>query len=147
MKKTFIKKLILLTAMLIAGFSTVLAQSGLNVDKAFSLYGHAHGCKMVEMHDAQLHGYRLHVYKALTYKKIGSSIETYLKADRKRAKKIREVVTNGQIESGYYMMNPTQDDMNRYILFSNGSNSSGAVIYIEGNLSPDDILKLCYSRK
>ena len=34
----------------------------------------------------------------------------------------------------------------RYILFSYVDSRKGTVIYIEGKLSPDDILKLCYSK-
>lgn len=70
-----------------------------------------------------------------------------LKADRKAAKKIREVVENGKMVSGYYMMAPLSNGNNRFILFSNPSKSKGTVIYIEGDLSPEDIMKLCYSRR
>ena len=67
--------------------------------------------------------------------------------DRKAAKKIREVVENGKMVSGYYMMAPLSNGDNRFILFSNPNESKGTVIYIEGNLSPEDIMKLCYSRR
>jgi hypothetical protein len=146
MKKYFLRRLTVMIMLLALTAIAASAQSSLNIDMAFQRFGHAHGCKMVEMNDASLHGFRMHVYKSLTYKNIGDDIEEYLKADRKRAKKIREVVENGQIESGYYMMSPTLEGMNRYILFSNGSGNRGAIIYIEGYLSPDDILKLCYSK-
>ena len=49
--------------------------------------------------------------------------------------------------SGYYMMEPAAKDANRYVLFSRNGKGRGTVIYIEGDLSPDDIMKLCYSRK
>lgn len=49
--------------------------------------------------------------------------------------------------SGYYMMAPLSNGDNRFILFSNLSKSKGTVIYIEGDLSPEDIMKLCYSRR
>lgn len=71
-------------------------------------------------------------------------MEPYLREDRKRAKKIREVVEDGRITSGYYMMPPRTNGMNRYILFSNKEGGGGAVIYMEGRLSPDDIMEICY---
>lgn len=139
---------IMATAAMLACLSTgLMAQAGLHVEKAFNQFGHAKGCKMVEMHDAKMKGYRLHVYKSLTYKRDGGSIDAYLKEDRKKAKKIREVVENGRITSGYYMMQPLDNGHNRYILFSNTGRGGGALIYIEGNLAPDDIMKLCYSRR
>ena len=44
------------------------------------------------------------------------------------------------------MLPPLPSGLNRYILFSNSPNNSGAVIYIEGTLGPDDIMKLCYAK-
>lgn len=120
------------------------AQEGLNVDKVFQHYGHSKGCKMVEMRNASLKGYSLMVYKSLVYKNLESVISPYLKADRRSARKIREVVEDGRLVSGYYMMAPLAKGVNRYILFSYPGGAKGAVIYIEGRLSPDDIMKLCY---
>lgn len=138
-------RILLMAALALTAATTATAQEGLNVNKVFQRFGHAKGCKMVEMHNAKLKGYELKVYKSLTYKNIGASIEPYLKADRKNAKKIREVVENGQIVSGYYMMPPKGNGINRYILFSKVQPNRGTVIYIEGDLSPDDIMKLCYA--
>ncbi len=139
-RRIFLSLLLVLAAVMTAG-----AQEGLNIDKVFRLYGHSKGCKMVEMHDATLRGYRLKVYKSLTHKGLDEEIAPYLKADRQRAKKIREVVENGRIVSGYYMMPSLGEGINRYVLFSKAGHNKGAVIYIEGRLSPDDIMKLCYS--
>lgn len=125
---------------------TVHAQTGLEIDRAFTRYGHEKGCKMVEMYDARLRGYQLHVYKSLTYKTQGKAIDALLKTDRKRAKKIREVVEDGHITGGYYMMPTLPSGLERYILFSNAAGGRGALIYIEGNIKPDDIMKLCYTR-
>lgn len=137
---------ILLLAVMMATAGTATAQNGLGIDEVFERYGHAKGCKMVEMHNAKLRGYQLTLYKSLTYKKVGAVVEKYLKEDKRRAKKIREVVEDGKIVSGYYMMSPKADNINRYILFSNVRKNEGAIIYIEGKLSPDDIMKLCYSK-
>lgn len=135
------KRIALILLMLMAVCAVTMAQSGLEVERVFTQYGHAKGCKMVEMHDATLRGYKLHVYKSLTYKNYGSQIAELLKADRRRAKKIREVVEDGQVKGGYYMMAPA-GGLNRYVLFNHTGVSRGAVIYIEGKLSPDDILKV-----
>lgn len=143
----FIRRLVLGLLLILTISITAQAQEGLNVEKVFQRFGHAKGCKMVEMKNASLKGYQLRVYKSLVYKNLASAISPYLKADRKGAKKIREVVENGKMVSGYYMMAPLAKGINRYILFSNPNANKGTVIYIEGDLSPDDIMKLCYSRK
>lgn len=124
------------------------AQEGLAVNSIFQQYGHSKGCKMVVMQNTKFRGYRLAVYKSLTYNnKYATSINNILKTDRRAAKKIREVVDNGRIASGYYMMAPLQSGNNRYILFSNTDHNKGAVIYIEGDLSPEDIMSICYTKR
>ncbi len=135
-----------LTLCLLLVLMPVWAQSDLQTGIAFERFGKAKNCRMVILNDAVLRGYRLKVYKSLTYKRIGASIAPYLLADRKKARKIREIVDNGKVTSGYYMLPQLPSGLNRYILFSNAPNESGAVIYIEGSLGPDDIMKLCYSR-
>lgn len=123
------------------------AQEGLAVNNIFQQYGHSKGCKMVVMKNAKLRGYHLDTYQSLTYNdKYAANINTILKTDRHAAKKIREVVDNGRIASGYYMMRPLPSGKNRYVLFSNSYDSKGAVIYIEGDLSPEDIMTICYTR-
>lgn len=140
-KRTVLAVALALTAVISAG-----AQKGLGVDNVFRRFGHSKGCKMVEMHNVRLHGYQLKTYKSITYRNSDTAIESCLKADKAKAGKIREVVEDGRVVSGYYMM-PPEDGTNRYVLFAKEKKSGGTVIYIEGKLSPDDIMKLCFSRK
>lgn len=146
MKQFFVKRIMVTLAIMVACTITAAAQEGLNVDKVFQRFGKSKGCKMVVMKNTELRGYKLHTYKSLVYKNLYSAIEPYLAADKKSAKKVREVVEEGRIVSGYYMMAPLRSGINRYILFSNVGGHKGTVIYIEGTLSPDDIMKLCYSK-
>ena len=146
MKQFFVKRIMVTLAIMVACTITAAAQEGLNVDKVFQRFGKSKGCKMVVMKNTELRGYKLHTYKSLVYKNLYSAIEPYLAADKKSAKKVREGVEEGRIVSGYYMMAPLRGGINRYILFSNVGGHKGTVIYIEGTLSPDDIMKLCYSK-
>lgn len=146
MKQFFVKRIMVTLAIMVACTITAAAQEGLNVDKVFQRFGKSKGCKMVMMKNTELRGYKLQTYKSLVYKNLYSAIEPYLAADKKSAKKVREVVEEGRIVSGYYMMAPLRGGINRYILFSNVGGHKGTVIYIEGTLSPDDIMKLCYSK-
>lgn len=141
------KRLLILTSLLLAVCHVSLAQQGLAVAEVFSRYGHEQGCRMVEMHDTRLRGFKLNTYHSLTYCTYGDQIAALLEADRRRAKKIREVVSDGRVNSGYYIMPPTTAGLNRYILYMQDGNKSGAVVFIEGKLEPDDILKICYQRK
>ncbi len=146
MKKNMIIRMIMISMMMFSA-SIMSAQDDLQVSNVFQLYGHDKGCKMVELHHGTFKGYQLDVYKSLIYKKIGNNVENYLKQDRKNAKKVREIVEDGQVTSGYYLMKPIKSGINRYILFKKGENQSGTVIYIEGSLSPEQLMDLCTIRK
>ncbi len=146
MKQRVVKRMVFSIVLFFVSMLSAMAQEGLNVDKVFQRYGKAKGCKMVVMRNTELKGFKLRTYKSLVYKKLHSAIQPYLAADKKKARKIREVIEEGQLVSGYYMMPPLAGGINRYILFSNVGGSKGTVIYIEGTLSPDDIMKLCYSK-
>ena len=146
MKKNMIIRMIMISMMMFSA-SIMSAQDDLQVSNVFQLYGHDKGCKMVELHHGTFKGYQLDVYKSLIYKKIGNNVENYLKQDRKNAKKVREIIEDGQVTSGYYLMRPIKAGTNRYILFKKGENQSGTVIYIEGSLSPEQLMDLCTIRK
>ena len=66
--------------------------------------------------------------------------------DREHAKKIKEVVTDGQIQSGYYQLPPLQNKTNRFILFRLGKKGEATLIYIEGEIDSDDLVTLIFSK-
>lgn len=137
---------LILVLMALMVHTAAWAQSGLSVAQIFDRYGHERGCKMVTMSNTTLKGYRLALYRSLVYKSDKVAVASYLEADRRRARKVREVVEDGRVTSGYYMMQP-QGGHNRYILFSHNGAGRGTVIYIEGTLTPDDIMRLCYTKR
>lgn len=141
------KRTLTLMLLLLAMVASTFAQQGLRVADIFNRFGHEKGCKMVEMHDARLRGYTLKTYQSLTYRTQGEQIAPLLEDDRRQATKIREVISDGRVSSGYYIMSPSDNGLNRYILYTLKQDNSGAVIYIEGKLLPDDILKMCYQTR
>jgi len=142
MKKNIGIKIAMITMMIFSA-SVMRAQDDLQVSNIFQLYGHDKGCKMVELHHGTFKGFQLDVYKSLIYKENGNNVENYLRQDKKNAKKVREIVEDGQVTSGYYLMKPIKSGINRYILFKKGDNQSGTIVYIEGSLSPEQLMDLC----
>lgn len=136
--------LIIATLLLISGNAN--AQYGLHINDVFSKYGHSKGCTMVEMNDIDIKGHRIDVFKTLTYKRYAEEIGDFVEADRKQAKKIREVIHDGKVQSGCLMMPPTRKGHNRFIIFTNPINGTGAIIYIEGKVTVDDVMKICYKK-
>jgi len=70
-----------------------------------------------------------------------------LEIDKKKAKKVKEVISGGEIQSGYYQLPQVKEDINRFILFKSGKNEAATLIYIEGELDADDLVTILFMKK
>ena len=122
------------------------AQQGLQIASVFQKYGKQKGVTMVELSNEMLETYQMTLYKSLVFKDVEEALPTILNcldADKKKAKKVKEVVAGGQIQSGYYQLPQLKEDVNRFILFKTGKKGSATLIYIEGELDADDLVTIC----
>ena len=126
------------------------AQQGLQIASVFQKYGKQKGVTMVELSNEMLETYQMTLYKSLVFKDVEEALPTILNcldADKKKAKKVKEVVAGGQIQSGYYQMPQLKEDVNRFILFKTGKKGSATLIYIEGELDADDLVTMLFMKK
>lgn len=126
------------------------AQQGLQIASVFQKYGKQKGVTMVELSNEMLETYQMTLYKSLVFKDVEEALPTILNcldADKKRAKKVKEVVAGGQIQSGYYQLPQLKEDVNRFILFKTGKKGSATLIYIEGELDADDLVTMLFMKK
>lgn len=141
----YAKCIALLVLCLIA--STTFAQKQLEINKVFEKYGKQKGSTMVVLSDDVIKSYHLDFYKSITLpvdKKRSEEIQQSLEADKKQAKKIKEVISNGIIYSGYYQL-PTEDKLkNRYILFKISENTTATLIYMEGDIESEEIVNMLF---
>ena len=120
------------------------AQQGLQIASVFQKYGKQKGVTMVELSNEMLETYQMTLYKSLVFKDVEEALPTILNcldADKKKAKKVKEVVAGGQIQSGYYQL------PHRFILFKTGKKGSATLIYIEGELDADDLVTMLFMKK
>lgn len=92
---------------LLLTFAHAAAQQGLQIATVFQKYGKQKGVTMVELSNEMLETYQMTLYKSLVFKDASDALPTILRcleADKKKAKKVKEVVSNGQIKSGYYQL-------------------------------------------
>ena len=136
---------------LLLGFSAhAVAQQGLQIASVFQRYGKEKGVTMVELSNEMLDAYQMTLYKSLVFKDVGEALPTILRSletDKKKAKKVKEVVSSGQIQSGYYQLPQLKEDINRFILFKTGKKGSATLIYIEGELDADDLITMLFMKK
>ena len=107
------------------------AQQGLQIASVFQKYGKQKGVTMVELSNEMLETYQMTLYKSLVFKDVEEALPTILNcldADKKKAKKVKEVVAGGQIQSGYYQLPQLKEDVNRFILFKTGKKGSATLI-------------------
>ena len=126
------------------------AQQGLQIASVFQKYGKQKGVTMVELSNEKLETYQMTLYKSLVFKDVEEALPTILNcldADKKKAKKVKEVVAGGQIQSGYYQLPQLKEDVNRFILFKTGKKGSATLIYIEGELDADDLVTMLFMKK
>ena len=126
------------------------AQQGLQIASVFQKYGKQKGVTMVELSNEMLETYQMTLYKSLVFKDVEEALPTILNcldADKKKAKKVKEVVAGGQIQSGYYQLPQLKEDVNRFILFKTGKKGSATLIYIEGELDADDLVTMLCMKK
>ena len=126
------------------------AQQGLQIASVFQKYGKQKGVTMVELSNEMLETYQMTLYKSLVFRDVEEALPTILNcldADKKKAKKVKEVVAGGQIQSGYYQLPQLKEDVNRFILFKTGKKGSATLIYIEGELDADDLVTMLFMKK
>ena len=126
------------------------AQQGLQIASVFQKYGKQKGVTMVELSNEMLETYQMTLYKSLVFKDVEEALPTILNcldADKKKAKKVKEVVADGEVNSGYYQLPQLKEDVNRFILFKIGKKGSATLIYIEGELDADDLVTMLFMKK
>lgn len=127
--------------------SATFAQKQLAINKIFEQYGKQKGSTMVVLSDDVIKSYHLDFYKSITLpydKKRSNEIQQSLEADKKLAKKIKEVISNGIIYSGYYQLPMEGKLKNRYILFKISDNATATLIYMEGDIESEEIVNLLF---
>lgn len=139
-----------LIILLLTAVGTAHAQQGLQIASVFQKYGKQKGVTMVELSKEMLDTYQMTLYKSIVFKDVEEALPTIircLETDKKKARKVKEVVAGGQIQSGYYQLPQLKEDINRFILFKTGKKNSATLIYIEGELEADDLITLLFMKK
>jgi hypothetical protein len=134
-RKTFPRLLLLF--LLLATFGTTQAQENLKINRIFEKYGKQKGATMVVLSGKALNSYRLDKYRSITIKydkAILNDMQQCLEADKKLAHRVKEVITNGLISSGYYQL------PNGYILFKIGDDGTATLIYMEGGQDSEELI-------
>lgn len=122
--------------------------SGLKIDQVFQRYGKKRNVTMVELSNEMLDTYDMRHYKSISIKDDAEALEFIRKCldhDQQGARKIKEIIDNGNIVSAYYQLKPASGGFNRFILFNVNAKKLITLIYIEGDLDSEDLVTLLLS--
>ncbi|OPZ25822.1 MAG: hypothetical protein BWZ00_01764 [Bacteroidetes bacterium ADurb.BinA174] len=123
--------------------SGIQAQENLKISTIFEKYGKQKGSTMVLFSGEALNNYKLDKYRSITLpydKNTSKDIQQCLEADKKSARKIKEVISSGIISSGYYQLLDENNHINRYILFKIGNDGIATLIYMEGGKDSEELI-------
>ena len=135
--------------LLLIGFTlSAYAQEDLQIASLFEKYGKQKDVTYVELNGSILRSYRMTAYRSLVFKDVTpykADIVQCLKQDvaGQQVIKTQEITESGQLLSAYYQLSK-KNKLNRYILYKVGKKQSATLIYIEGKLSEDELMKMLY---
>lgn len=124
-------------------FMVPLQGQDLKINTIFEKYGKLQGSTMVHLSGEAVRNYRLSSYRSITLPYVvpaSDDIQQCLESDKKQARKIKEVISNGAIRSGYYQLPDEGKERNRYILFKVGDDRQATLIYMEGDLNSEELI-------
>ena len=122
----------------------------LKINSIFEKYGKLKGSTMVILSGEAVQNYRLSLYRSITLRyeaPQSNDIQQCLNVDKQQARKIKEVISNGIIRSGYYQLPDEGKKMNRYILFKIGDDQQATLIYMEGDLKSEELINKLFIRE
>lgn len=133
---------------------STFAQEGLHIASLFDKYGREKNVTCVELNGSILKSYRMTTYKSLVFEEVTPYKEEILhclKQDTStnKVEKTQEVTEKGQLRSAYYRLEPASrkgQELNRYILFKIGKEDMATLVYIEGQLSEEELMNILYKR-
>ncbi len=129
------------------------AQEGLRIADVFRQYEKKHGTTMVQLSSEVLGSYNMTLYKSLSFQpsstgKFGIDwVTECIELDKKKAKKIKETLLDGELHSGYYQLSQVQKGINRFILFKVNEKKKATLIYIEGSLDSAELVSMLFNKK
>jgi hypothetical protein len=118
------------------------AQAVLSV---FKKYGNDHGVTMLEASRELMKEYKIKTFKSIIFENGSKALPEIRKAinnDKDGALHIKESTKDGLLTSGYYQLKSENQKWNRYLIFKVGNANKTTLIYVEGELTPDELVEL-----
>jgi len=148
-----LKKIYLLALMAMAFVvpKQLNAQQDLQIGKVFDQYGKKKGVVMVQLTKEMLQGYNFSLFKSIVIKNdsvAAAFTRKCIAKDQEGAKKIKQVLQNGEVSSIILQLAPRGDE-NRLILYNESLDEKKelTLIYIESTMDAEKIITMILKKK
>ena len=141
MKHKFAVLLFLILTNVCMSFS-IQAQAVLPI---FKKYGHNQGVTLLEASRELMKEYKIKTFKSIIFDNGTEAlpeIRSAIHKDKQGALHIKESTKDGLLTSGYYQLLSEKEKLNRYLIFKVGTANKTTLIYVEGELTPDELVEL-----
>ena len=143
--------LLLFAVMALGTFNQLTAQQDLQIGKVFEQYGKKKGVVMVQLTKEMLKAYDFSFFKSIVIKNDSAAVgfvRECIAKDQEGAKKIKQVVQNGEVTSTVLQLAPRGDD-NRLILYNESPEGKKelTLIYIESKMDVEKIMTMILKKK
>ena len=131
--------------MLLLFLSMSLSTQAQAVLSIFKKYGYEQGVTMIQASRSLMKDYKIRSFKSIAFDDgtcVLPEIRRAIKKDIEGALCIKESFKNGLLTSGYYQLVSEKPKLNRYLIFKIGEKNKTTLIYIEGELTADDLVEL-----
>ena len=127
------------------------AKQDLQISKVFDQYGKKKGVVMVQLTKEMLREYNFSFFKSIVIKNDSAAIDftrECIAKDQEGAKKIKQVVQNGEVTSIVLQLAPRGDE-NRLILYNESPDEKKemTLIYIESKMDAEKIMTMILKKK
>jgi len=144
MKNMKPKRLIILF-LILATFGLSISVRAQAVLSIFKKYGNDQGVIMLEASRELMKEYKIKTFKSIIFDNGINAlpeIRKVINIDKEGALNIKESTKDGLLMSGYYQLLSEKAKLNRYLIFKVGKENKTTLIYVEGELTPEELVEL-----
>jgi len=130
---------------LIFFFGVSLTAQGQEVLSIFKKYGYSQGVTLLEASRELMKEYKIKTFKSIIFDDGAYALPEIRRAinkDKKGALQIKESSKDGLLTSGYYQLLSHKQKLNCYLIFKVSAANKTTLIYVEGELTSDELVEL-----
>jgi hypothetical protein len=138
-------KLLVILFLSLATMGLSISAQAQAVFSIFKKHGNDHGVTMLEASRDLMKEYKIKTFKSIIFDDGSQAlpeIRRAIKADKEGALNIKESTKDGLLMSAYYQLRSEKANLNRYLIFKVGKENKTTLIYVEGELTPEELVEL-----